>query len=76
MSKPIEQRIGGPNSIRAQRKEGFVVEGSFENVNSLRVGRTNGSWQEITVSPVIITNNPGKPDEKVITIFKRRKNIV
>ena len=72
MSKPIEQRIGGPNSISAQRKEGFVVEGSFERVNYLRVGKTDGSWQDISVSPVIITNNPGQPSERIITIFKRK----
>lgn len=74
MGKPIETRVGGPNSIRALRELGLVVEGRFPDVREVTIFRRD-NVQQVTVSPVIMTSFDNgtpvtetvlKPSQKVL----------
>ena len=72
--KNIQQRVGGPNSLKTLEQEGLVVEdtnGSFKDVTRVKVSNGNGGTSvDVPVRPIRVTNNPGQPTEEKFTVFK------
>jgi hypothetical protein len=67
MAKPLEQRIGGPNSLDMMKQvlgaAGLVQEGADTSVTTVNI-----KGKEVFVSPRVITEDSGELTERRYTM--------
>lgn len=73
MAKPLEQRVGGPNSVKSLIENGFYAEGPLAK-NKTEIIMVAGKVHR--VEPMGVIFNIGTSNEREITVFKpkRQKN--
>lgn len=71
-----EQKGLRPKDIYMLKKEGFVVEGEYPEVNNVKVS-INGQDQffEVPVRAHVVYKNVDKPNQEIITVFQPKQEI-
>lgn len=72
----VERMSLRPNDIYLLQKEGFVVEGSYPEVDKVIVSQKGQNKSiEVPVKAYVFQRNVGKKDQETITVFQPQQEM-